>query len=489
MSGVPTAVVVLAAGMGTRMKSRTPKVLHAIGGRSLLGHVLHAAAPLQATATVVVIGSGRDLVAAHLAEVAPHASTVDQIEQRGTGQATRLAMETLADPAGTVIVLNGDVPLMSSATIAALADEHAARGNAMTVLSADVPNPTGLGRIVRTGDAVTGIVEHKDATARELAGHEINAGAYAFDGTALVRALSRLSRDNAQGEEYLTQVLSLMVTDGLPVGAYIAPDYVETLGCNDRVELAERGRQLNERVVREWMRQGVTVIDPATTWIDVDAELAPDVTIWPNVQLRGATRVETGAEIGPDCTLIDTEVGRDATVIRAHTQLAVIGPDASVGPYTYLRPRAILREGAKAGTFVEMKNADIGAGSKVPHLSYIGDATIGTGSNVGAASVTVNYDGVAKHHTTIGDHCRTGSDNMFIAPVTVGDGAYTGAGSVIRKDVPPGSLAVSGGPQRNFPGWVGNRRPGTASAEAAERARAATDAAEPSDDDETGASR
>lgn len=467
MTGAPFAVVVLAAGAGTRMKSQIPKVLHSIGGRTLLAHVLAAAAPLESANTVVVIGAGRALVQTHLEDIAPAAMTVVQEQQLGTGHATRLALQAIQSVAGTIVVLNGDVPLMTADTIAALVDAHDSAGNAMTVLSADVPDPKGLGRIIRNGESVTAIIEHKDASDTELLITEVNAGAYVFDGKALSTALSALSTDNAQGEEYLTEAMTLLIGQGERVGAYVAPDYVETLGCNDRIELAERGRQLNSRIVTRWMREGVTVVDPATTWIDSDAELEPDVTIWPNVQLRGATKVEAGAEIGPDCTLIDTEIGAGATVIRTHAYLAVVGARASVGPFAYLRPKAILHEDAKIGTFVEMKNSELGAGSKVPHLSYVGDATIGIGSNVGAASVFVNYDGVNKHHTTIGDHCRTGSDNMFVAPVTIGDGAYTGAGSVIRKNVPPGALAVSGGPQRNFPDWVINRRPGTAAADAA----------------------
>lgn len=467
MTAAPTAVVVLAAGAGTRMKSAIPKVLHEIGGRSLLGHVLAAAAPLSAANTVVVVGAGRDRVQAHVASIDTSIVTVVQEQQLGSAHATKIALDALTDPAGTIVVLNADVPLLTSETIGAFATAHAAAGNAMTVLSADVPDPTGLGRIIRDGAQVQAIVEHRDADESQLAISEINAGVYAFDAQALGEALGKVTTHNSQGEQYITDLVHILIADGHPVGAYVTDDFAQTLGCNDRVELASRGRMLNDRILERWMRAGVTIIDPQSVWIDVDVELSPDVTLLPNVQLHGATTIDSDATIGPDCTLIDTEVGRAASVIRTHAQLAVVGPGATVGPFAYLRPKAILRENAKVGTFVEVKNGDIGVGAKVPHLSYVGDATIGDGTNIGAASVFVNYDGVNKHHTTVGKHCRMGSDNMYVAPITVGDGAVSGAGAVLRQDVPPGALAVSGGPQRNIEGWVVNNRPGTPTATAA----------------------
>lgn len=467
MCSAPTAVIVLAAGQGTRMKSSKPKVLHAIGGRSLLGHVLAAARPLTARETVVVVGAGREQVVSHLGEIDPAARTAIQHEQLGSGHATRTAVDALQDVDGTVVVLNGDAPLLTDRTLGALTAAHAEAGNAMTILSAEVPDPRGLGRIVRSGASVTGIVEEKDADEAQRAITEINAGVYAFDGARLRGLLARLSRDNAQGEEYLTEAVTLLLADGARVGALIAESYEETLGCNDRIELAARGRQLNDRICERWMREGVTISDPQSTWIDVDVELARDVTILPGTHLMGATRIDEGATVGPDCTIIDCEIGPGASVTRAHAELATIGAHASVGPFAYLRPNSRLGEHGKIGTFVETKNAQIGAESKVPHLTYVGDATIGVDTNIGASSVFVNYDGVAKSHTTIGDHCRLGSDNMYVAPVSVGDGAYSGAGTVIRKDVPPGALAVSGGPQRNLLGWVVNNRAGTPAAEAA----------------------
>lgn len=472
MSSAPTAVIVLAAGQGTRMKSATPKVLHAIGGRSLLGHVLAAARPLAARQTVVVVGAGREKVIDHLGQVAPDARTAVQDEQLGSGHATRMGVDALGDVDGTVVVLNGDAPLLTEATLSALAGHHSAAGNAMTILSAHVPNPQGLGRIVRSGESVTGIVEEKDADDTQRQISEVNAGVYAFDGARLKAVLARLTRNNAQGEEYLTEAVTLLLGDGAQVGAFVATSYEETLGCNDRVELAARGRQLNDRICERWMREGVTIVDPQNTWIDADVELARDVTLLPGTHLVGATKVDEGAKIGPDSTIIDCEIGAQASVIRTHAELATIGANASVGPFAYLRPNSRLGERGKIGTFVETKNAQIGASSKVPHLTYVGDATIGVDTNIGASSVFVNYDGVTKSHTTIGDHCRLGSDNMYVAPVTVGDGAYSGAGTVIRKDVPPGALAVSGGPQRNVLGWVVNNRAGTPAAEAAQAAGA-----------------
>lgn len=455
------------------MKSALPKVLHPLLGRTLVGHVLAAAAPLAAERTLVVVGHGAEQVSAHLADIAPDASPVLQADQRGTGHAVRMALEAAADASGTVVVLNGDVPLLRERTVTALVEAHEAAGTAATVLAAEVADPTGLGRIVR--DASGGlerIVEERDASPEQQAIREINAGIYAFDAALLRAALGKLSTDNEQGEEYLTDVFGLLATDGRPVAVHVATDATETLGCNDRLELAALRRLLRDRVNAEWMRAGVTILDPATTWIDVTVALERDVVVDQNTQLRGGTAVAAGAVVGPDVTLIDSTVGAGATVLRAHAVGAEIGPEASVGPYAYLRPGSRLARRAKVGTFVETKNAEIGEGTKVPHLSYVGDATIGEQTNIGAASVFVNYDGVNKHRTVIGSHARTGADNMFVAPVEVGDGAYTGAGTVVREDVPPGALAVSGGPQRTIEGWTERKRPDTAAAEAAQRARA-----------------
>lgn len=474
----PRTVVVLAAGEGKRMKSALPKVLHPLLGRTLVGHVLAAAAPVHAGRTLVVVGHGADRVSAHLAEIAPDATPVLQAEQHGTGHAVRIALEAAPDASGTVIVLNGDVPLLRAQTVTALVEAHEAASTAATVLAAEVADPTGLGRIVRdAGGGLEQIVEERDATAEQRGIREINAGIYAFDAALLREALGKLSTDNDQGEEYLTDVFGLLAAAGHPVAVHLAPDATETLGCNDRVELAALRGLLRNRVNEGWMRAGVTILDPMTTWIDVTVTLGRDAVVDQNSQLRGATTVGDSATVGPDVTLIDSVVGDGAAVLRAHAVGAEIGPEASVGPYAYLRPGSQLARKTKVGTFVETKNAEIGEGSKVPHLSYVGDATIGEQSNIGAATVFVNYDGVSKHRTVIGSHARTGADNMFVAPVEVSDGAYTAAGSVITTDVPPGALAVARGQQRNVEGWVLRRRPGTAAAEAAERALGADGAA------------
>lgn len=467
----PRTVVVLAAGEGRRMKSALPKVLHPLLGRTLLGHVLTAAAPLTADRTLVVVGHGAEQVTAHLAEVAPEAGTVHQAEQRGTGHAVRIAVETIADLSGTVVVLNGDVPLLRAETLAALVSAHEAAGAAGTVLAAEVADPTGLGRVVR--DASGGlerIVEERDATAAQRRIREINAGIYAFEAGALRAALGKLSTENDQGEEYLTDVFELLGAAGEPVAVHVADDATETLGCNDRAELAGLRRLLRDRINHGWMRSGVTLLDPVTTWIDVTVTLGRDAVVDQNTQLLGATAVGPEATVGPDVTLIDTTVGAGATVIRSHAVGAQVGARASVGPYAYLRPEAVLRGKAKVGTFVEVKKSEIGEGAKVPHLTYVGDATIGARANIGAATIFVNYDGVAKHHTTVGEAAFVGCDTSLIAPVEVGAGAYVAAGSAISRDVPPGALGVTRAQQRNIPEWVHRKRAGTVADEAARRA-------------------
>ncbi|GGS66131.1 bifunctional UDP-N-acetylglucosamine diphosphorylase/glucosamine-1-phosphate N-acetyltransferase GlmU [Streptomyces violaceus] len=469
----PAAVVVLAAGEGTRMKSATPKVLHELCGRSLVGHVLAAAGELHPENLVVVVGHAREKVTAHLGEIAPAVRTAVQAEQNGTGHAVRMGLEALGGSVdGTVVVVCGDTPLLTGATLDALAATHSADGNAVTVLTAEVPDATGYGRIVRddaTG-AVTAIVEHKDATDAQRSIREINSGVFAFDGQLLADALKKVRTDNSQGEEYLTDVLGILREAGHRVGASVAGDHREIAGINNRVQLSEARRILNDRLLNQAMLAGVTVVDPATTWIDVTVTFEQDAVVHPGTQLHGVTHLGEGAEVGPNSRLTDTRVGAGARVDNTVAVSAEVGPDASVGPYAYLRPGTRLGAKGKIGTYVETKNATIGEGTKVPHLSYVGDATIGEQSNIGAASVFVNYDGREKHHTNIGSHCRTGSDNMFVAPVTVGDGAYTAAGSVITKDVPPGSLAVARGQQRNIEGWVARKRPGSAAAKAAEAA-------------------
>ena len=472
-SSRPAAVIVLAAGEGTRMRSATPKVLHEIAGRSLLGHALTAARALDPEHLIVIVGHGRDRVEAHLAEIDPAAKPVVQASPNGTGHAVRVGLDAVGELDGPVVVTYGDVPLLSAATLDALLQRHMSEHAAMTLLSVVLDDPTGYGRIIRSDETrdVVAIVEQKDATPDERAIKETNAGIYVFDGQLLRTALSQLTTDNVQGEEYLTDVLALLRNDGHRVVAVSTDDPHEVLGVNDRAQLAELGRILRDRLVGAAMRDGVTVVDPSTTWLDVDVTLERDVVLKPNVQLLGRTHIHEGAVVGPDSTLTDTTIGPDAHVDRTVATSAIIGAGAHVGPFTYLRPGTRLERSVKAGAFVEMKNADVGEGAKVPHLSYVGDATIGEHTNIGAATVFVNYDGVEKHRTTIGRHARTGADNMFVAPVEVGDGAYTAAGSVITDDVPPGAMAVARGKQRNVAGWVERRRAGTASAAAAAEAR------------------
>ena len=472
-SSRPAAVVVLAAGEGTRMRSATPKVLHAIGGRTLLDHAVVAARALDPEHLVVVVRHGRDAVAAHLAEVAPDVVVADQDEVPGTARATWCGLQALPQLAGTVVVTYGDVPLLTGATLRAFLAAHAASGDTVTVLTSEPADAAGYGRIVRDSlGAVVAIVERRDASPMQAAIREINTGIYAFDADFLGKALDRIGTDNAQGEAYLTDAIALARADGLGVGAVVLAEALEAEGVNDRVELARLGRALRDRLVEAWMRAGVTVVDPETTWIDVDVELAPDVTLQPGTQLFGRTRVAGGATIGPDTTLVDCEVGEQATVLRSHATGAVIGTRASVGPFSYLRPGTRLGAGGRIGAYVETKDAVIGAGSKVPHLSYVGDAEIGAGSNIGAATIFANYDGVAKHRTVVGDQVRIGSDTMLVAPLTVGDGAYTAAGSVITEDVPPGAMAVGRARQRNIDGWVQRKRAGSPAAAAASAAAA-----------------
>ncbi|GAA5197173.1 bifunctional UDP-N-acetylglucosamine diphosphorylase/glucosamine-1-phosphate N-acetyltransferase GlmU [Microbacterium jejuense] len=468
------AVIVLAAGQGTRMKSSLPKMLHRIGGRPLVGHVLSAAAVLTPERTLVVVRHERDLVAAAVAEIAPEAFVVDQDEIPGTGRAVEVALDELAGFEGDVLVLSGDTPLVDADTLTSFVAAHRAADAAVTLMTAVVEDAHGYGRIIRdaSGD-VARIVEQKDADEAERAVREINAGMYVFRAETLRTHLPAIGTDNAQAEKYLTDVAGLVRQEGGRVAASIVDDVAVTFGVNDRAQLSEVGRLLNARTVRHWQLEGVTVLDPATTWIDVTATLAPDVTVLPNTHILRATTIATGAIVGPDTSLVDCEVGEDATVTRTDATLAVIGAKATVGPFAYLRPGTYLAEKGKIGTFVEIKNSTIGVGSKVPHLSYIGDTTIGRGVNLGAGAITANYDDLTKHRTEIGDEVHSGSHNVFVAPVRIGDGAKTGAGAVIRKDVPAGALALSVAPQRNVEGWVEKNRPGTGAADVAAQARSA----------------
>jgi bifunctional UDP-N-acetylglucosamine pyrophosphorylase/glucosamine-1-phosphate N-acetyltransferase len=472
MTDLNLAVIVLAAGQGTRMKSSRPKVLHTIAGRSLVGHVLATARDLAPSHVIAVVRHERDAVVATISELMPDIVFVDQDDVPGTGRAVEVGIAALpADFDGDVVVVSGDVPLLDAPTLHALIAEHRSAQAAATLLSAILDDATGYGRIVRDSDGILDrIVEQKDASPGELAITEINSGTYVFRAAALREQLPLIGLANAQGEKYLTDVVGLLRAAGSRVAALPVTDGWMVAGVNDRVQLADASRRMNELIVRRWQLEGVTVTDPATTWIDSDVVLAEDVEILPGTQLKGATLVQRGATVGPDTTLVDCEIGENAIIKRTDATLAVIGAGASVGPFAYLRPGTYLGADGKIGTFVETKNSTIGAGSKVPHLSYIGDTTVGEQSNVGAGTITANYDGVTKSATVVGSHVRTGSHNVFVAPVTIGDGAYTGAGTVVRKDVPPGALAINVAPQRNMEGWVAANRAGTAAAQAAEQA-------------------
>jgi bifunctional UDP-N-acetylglucosamine pyrophosphorylase / glucosamine-1-phosphate N-acetyltransferase len=482
-----TAVLVLAAGPGSRMRSDTPKVLHTIAGRSMLSHSLHAITKVAPQHLVVVLGHDRERITPLVAELADTLGrTIDialQDQPRGTGDAVLCGLSALPDDyAGIVLVTSGDTPLLDADTLADLIATHTAAGQgqgaAVTVLTTTLSDPSGYGRILRTqDDEVMAIVEHTDATPSQRGIREVNAGVYAFDIAALRSALSRLSSNNAQQELYLTDVISILRGDGQTVHAQHVGDSALVAGVNNRVQLAELGAELNRRIVSAHQMSGVTIVDPATTWIDVDVTIGPDTVIHPGTQLHGGTQIGGRCVVGPDTTLTDVTVGDGASVVRTHGTSSSIGDGATVGPFSYLRPGTVLGADGKLGAFVETKNSTIGTGTKVPHLTYVGDADIGEHSNIGASSVFVNYDGTSKRRTTIGSHVRTGSDTMFVAPVTVGDGAYTGAGTVVRNDVPPGALAVSAGSQRNIEDWVAHKRPGSAAAEAAERARQAPEQA------------
>lgn len=467
------AVIILAAGAGTRMRSKLPKVLHELAGVPMIGHVVNTAAQLGAAQTVAVLRHEREQVGAVIRQVNSNVVVAVQDEIPGTGRAAEIGLQSLAGAyPGDVLVVSGDVPLLDANTLQEFVARHRESGAVASVLTASYDDPTGFGRIIRDGQGnLTEIVEHKDATDEQRLIGEVNSGSYLFRADALRLALTQVGRDNVQGEKYLTDVIRLIRDAGGVVVAHAVRDNWLVAGVNDRVQLSEVSRELNRRIIRGWQRAGVTVIDPDTTWIDVSATLDEDVTIFPGTQIKGTSVVHRDAVIGSDTTLLDCEVGAGARVLKTHAVSARIGAGAEVGPFSYLRPGTVLGADGKIGTFVETKNATIGAGTKVPHLSYVGDAEIGEQTNIGAGTIFANYDGVKKHRSRIGSHARTGSQNVFVSPIEIGDGAYTGAGTIVRKDVAAGALALSFAPQKNSDGWVMDNRPGTAAAEAAEAAQ------------------
>ena len=462
----------MAAGQGTRMKSATPKVLHEIAGIPILGHVLATAHSLSANKVIAVLRHEKELIENYVQSHFPKTEIVSQDEIPGTGRAVEQALDALGNFSGDVLILSGDVPLLDVESISQFLQAHRESNSQGSLISVVLENPNGYGRILRGLDGVEGgdlkgIVEQKDATAQELEIGEVNAGVYVFDAKSLREQLAQVGMQNAQGEKYLTDVVGLMLQAGKKVQAQQILDPYLVSGVNDRAQLSELAAELNSRIVRAWQLAGVTIQEPHSTWIDVTVQLGEDVTLLPSTRLHGLTRIGVGSVIGPDTTLRDVEVGEGAKISRTQADSARVLDGASVGPFAYLRPGTELGPDGKIGAFVETKNAKIARGAKVPHLSYVGDASIGEGANIGAGTIFANYDGVNKHRTEVGAHARTGSGNVFVAPVTIGAGAYTAAGSTIRRNVEPGALALNPGPQKNMAGWVLEQRPGSASAKAA----------------------
>jgi len=451
---VSLAVIVLAAGKGTRMKSDRPKVLHRACGRSLVGWALSGAEPLGAEETVVVVGYGADEVVASLP---PHASGVVQEPQLGTGDAARVGFGACHGDVDTVLVILGDMPLLRTATLTSVLETHRTDGAAATMLTSNFADPTGYGRVQRTDGRIVGIVEERDADEVQRAITEVNISVYAFDAAVLGDALGRLKSDNDQGEYYLTDVIGILAAGGQKISS-VAAEEAECLGVNSHAELAAASKVLRGRINGRLMESGVEMIDPERVYIDADVEVAPGVTIYPDVHLQGASSVEIGAEVGPTVHATDARIAAGAVVRYAVIDSAKVGPLADVGPFTYLRPGTELGVDSKAGSFVEVKNSQVGPRSKIPHLSYIGDATIGEDSNIGAATITANYNGFEKNRTEVGDRVKIGSDTILVAPVTVGDDAYTGAGSVISRDVSAGALAVERSLQEEIPGYAERRK-------------------------------
>jgi bifunctional UDP-N-acetylglucosamine pyrophosphorylase/glucosamine-1-phosphate N-acetyltransferase len=454
------------------MKSVKSKLLHELAGHSLLSYAVAAASSVQPQQIVVVVGHQRDQVEAHLADIAPHVTIAVQEEQLGTGHAVQCGLTQLDDLSGDVVVTMADVPMLTGETLADLVTSHRNAAATVTLLTARLDDPSGYGRVVRDADdRVSQIVEDKDATPDQRGISEINSGIYVFDAEMLRTGLEEVTAENAQNEFYLTDVVAVARRLDKHVHAHLIDDLWQTEGINDRVQLWRMGAEMNRRILQSWMRAGVTVVDPATTWVHASVDLAPDVTLLPGTSLEGATSVKAGAIIGPDTTLTDVEVDEGATVCRTQGSLSVIGAGASVGPFAYLRPGTVLGANGKIGTFVETKNAQIGDGAKVPHLTYAGDAIIGDGVNIGAGTIFANYDGVTKSTSRIGRHSFVGSNSVLVAPIVIGDGAYVAAGSTITGDVESGQLSVARGQQRNINGWVARKRPGTKTAAAAEAAQ------------------
>ena len=452
-------VVILAAGQGTRMKSSLPKVLHPAAGHSMLEHVLRASDALAPTTTTVVVGHQANDVRQSVLESHRDVQCVLQSPQLGTAHALQQAEALLAGRDGAVVLLSGDVPLLTGATLRSLVETHLSAGAAATVVTAVVERPYGYGRIIRSGGRIARIVEERDASPTQRLVHEINSGIYAFDAAPLFDALRGVAAGNAQGEYYLTDVVAIYRRRKLPVETLIVDDPREVRGVNSRSELAEVSAIMRQKKNEELMAAGVTIVDPASTYIDSDVLIGPDTVIHPGVVIQGQTRIGSACEIQAYVRITDSELADKVTVLNFCVVVgARVAEGAAIGPFAHLRPGTDLGLGAKIGNFVELKKTSLGAGSKASHLSYLGDATIGANVNVGAGTITCNYDGENKHQTVIEDGAFIGSDSQLIAPVRVGRGAYVGAGSSITRDVPPGALGIARGRQENVEGWAGRRK-------------------------------
>jgi len=444
--------LILAAGKGTRMKSKLPKVLHRVGGLPMVEQVLNSVKIAGTTRQIVIVGFGGEEVQTYMGDAAEF---VMQKEQLGTGHAVLQAEPLLGDVSGTILVTCGDTPLITPATFSALLACHEQTHAAATVLTAQMPDPTGYGRVIRDGAGqVVKIVEQKDGTPDELSVCEVNAGIYCFDSTLLWQTLHSITNDNAQGEYYLTDVIGLLVQAGQVVSAYAAPDFEETMGVNSRLQLSEAERVLRQRKLEQLMVDGVSIIDPNNTYVDMAVEVGRDTVLYPGTILQGRTVIGENCQIGPYVRLDNVQMGDNNHLQFTYAHDCEVKSGCEVGPFVHFRPQTVIGNNVKVGNYMEVKNSIVGDGTKLPHLSYIGDSDVGGGVNIGCGTITVNYDGKIKHRTTIGDHAFVGCNSNLVAPVSIGEYAYVGAGSTITKNVPAGSLAVGRARQRNIEGWV-----------------------------------
>ncbi len=445
-----TTAVILAAGQGTRMKSKLPKVLHKALGKPMVQWVIDCLSQAGVESKIAVLGHGGEQVAAVVAE---QAAVVYQTEQLGTGHAVMQAAPALPENNDCVLVICGDTPLLRAQTIQQLIEQHQAEGNAVTLLTAHAENPTGYGRIVRKEQQITAIVEQKDADEQQKLIKEINTGTYCFDQKFLLQYLSALDTNNAQKEYYLTDLIKIANQHGLPVGGYVLPDFNESLGVNNRIQLSQAEAILRKRKCEEVMTAGVTLIDPNATYIGADVVIGNDTIIYPNVVLEGKVVIGSDNVIGMNCRFVDSTIGDGNDIQSTVITESVVGNNCKIGPMAYLRPGTVLADNVKIGDFVEVKKSQVGAGSKIPHLSYVGDSVVGSGVNIGCGTITCNYDGVHKYQTIIKDGAFIGSNTNLVAPVTVEENAFIGAGSTITKDVPDGALAVTRADLRVKENW------------------------------------